>query len=216
MGSVYSHDWVKHVADLEAGGQTVGRRVPAVQRKRCRTRRETFNLPILRHALIHTNPHNSCLLAGPGGHRRREGAVQLPFPCQTLEGTGELLSLPILGWIHLQTRKSAPPICCSSVRTRDSWVDRKRSARSHTRLILSLPEGSMVRFRSRDTDPPEEPYSPVLGPDQRVSNVGDGQVGGQVLVLLAGLTVAPQHIYKKQQHRANIRGEGKKIITDCI
>lgn len=82
MGSVYSHDWVKHVADLEAGGQTVGRRVPAVQRKRCRTRRETFNLPILRHALIHTNPHNSCLLQDQEAIEGGRGSSSYLFPAR--------------------------------------------------------------------------------------------------------------------------------------
>lgn len=38
-------------------------------------------------------------------------------------------------------------------------------------------------------------YWPVLRLNQGVSDVGDGQVGLQVLVLLAGLTVAPQHIW---------------------
>lgn len=39
-------------------------------------------------------------------------------------------------------------------------------------------------------------YRPVLRLDQRVSDVGNGQVGLQVLVLLTGLAVAPQNICK--------------------
>lgn len=47
---------------------------------------------------------------------------------------------------------------------------------------------------------------PVLRLEQRVPDVGDGQVGEQVLVLLAGLAVAPQHICRPANSRL-MRGE---------
>lgn len=43
-------------------------------------------------------------------------------------------------------------------------------------------------------------YSPVLRLNQGVSDVGDGQVRLQVLVLLTSLTVALQHVCSKGRH----------------
>lgn len=43
-------------------------------------------------------------------------------------------------------------------------------------------------------------YSPVLRLNQGVSDVGDGQVRLQVLVLLTSLTVALQHVCSKGGH----------------
>lgn len=62
----------------------------------------------------------------------------LPFPCQTLEGIKEILSQLRDGCIHLQTRKSAPPIVCFSVWILDSLAERKLTARSQIFLIFGL------------------------------------------------------------------------------
>lgn len=136
--------------------------------------------------------------------------LSLPFPCQTLEGIMEALSQLSDGWIHLQTRKSAPPILWVSLRILDSLAETKLSARSQTFFIFFLQIRQFVcssqallffkilsGFRLRCGIDGTVLYWPVLRLNQGVSDVGDGQVGLQVLVLLARLTVAPQHIWTR-------------------
>ena len=64
--------------------------------------------------------------------------IILPFPCHTLEGTEEAFSQLRVGWIHLQTRKSAPPILWVSVWILDSLAERKLTAWSQIFFIFFL------------------------------------------------------------------------------
>lgn len=54
---LHSHDGVKHVPDLQAGCQTVGWRVPAVQRERWRTRENPQSINQSINELMSLNTH---------------------------------------------------------------------------------------------------------------------------------------------------------------
>lgn len=62
----------------------------------------------------------------------------IPFPCHILD-LSELRG----GWIHLHTMKSAPLICCVSVRILDSLAERNFTARSQTFFIFLLRSNSV-------------------------------------------------------------------------
>lgn len=156
--------------------------------------------------------------------------LQLPLPCQTLEEVvgricGELRSQLMGGWIHLQTWKSAPPTRWLSVRTRDSLVDRKASAWSHTCPSLALEYTERVQgSRVRDwlIQKPEGAESPPPSGIETWPSSQKGQRAGVKVSWRRGLeeaaTLAPGNQIDAQSsasHRG-VRGQRPELRGQAV